>query len=491
MSIDEKRGRQLQQRVSAFMNKFHMINPGEKVIIALSGGADSVCLFHMLLKMRETMGFCVEAVHVNHMLREAAPRDEKFVKELCERKEVPLHILRADVEAVAKQKKQALEEAGRDIRYDYFAKTAKQTGAQKIAVAHHANDQAETILFHLCRGSGIEGLGGIRPVRDDIIRPLLCLSREEIEEYLSYIGEAYVTDETNQQNVYSRNRIRNEIIPMLERQLCTETVSHMAHTGEVVWQACDFIQQQLEKAIEECVSEDGVRLRLELTPFAALHPYLQGEVLRESIIRFAGQKKDIAAVHVDALRNLKDLQVGSRCQLPYGIEVQKSYESLIFSKGMPKEETFCVEIQTIALERTWQLQKQTEKTGEQMQTQSEDAVISVNLPDGKVLRMQVMDYDPNRAIPTNIYTKWLDYDKMEEPLMIRTTREGDFFYFNDKNRKFVKDYMVNEKIPQAERAGSILVASGNHMAYFVGKRISNYFKTDQNTKRVLVIDVLE
>lgn len=459
--------------VSAYMQKFHMTNPGDKVLVGLSGGADSVCLFYVLLALQGELGISIEAVHINHMLRESALRDEEFVRRLCEREQVPVHVLRTDVAAVARENGMTTEEAGRKVRYDFFAETAQKTEAEKIAVAHHMDDQAETILFHLCRGTGVDGLSGISPVRGNIIRPLLSVSRADIESYLSEIKSEYMTDETNAQTAYSRNRIRHNVLPMLEKEVCEGAAGHIARTGQIVLEARDYLQQQVRKTVagyaDRSQSEQGC-VRLFDKIFEEVHPYLTGEVIRFCIADLAGSKKDISAAHVEAVQKLAGLQVGSSCNLPYGIEVKKSYRELIFScgkQGDDREESFCVNVNPAELAKGVQLP----------------------LPDGKRIAFRVMDFDRNADIPTKTYTKWLDYDKIEEPLTVRTPMENDFFYFNHKNKKYVKDYMVNEKIPADERRKSILVASGSHMLYFVGKRISNYVKTDENTKRILEITV--
>ena len=469
----KKKGRRLVDAVCSYMKKLHMTAPGEKVLLGLSGGADSVCLFYVFLALQKEMGISFEAAHVNHMLRESAVRDEEFVKNLCEREGIRVHVLRSDVAAVAGENGMSTEEAGRKVRYEFFAETARKVGAQKIAVAHHMDDQAETILFHMCRGTGLDGLCGIRPVRDNIIRPLLSIGREEIECYLDEIGADYVTDETNAQTDYSRNRIRHKVLPVLEKEVCEGAAEHIAGAGQIVLQARDYLQQQLHEALSRCADfrqlQQG-RIVLLLEIYDQLHPYLSGEIIRYCIAQLAGSKKDISAVHVEAVQRLAGLQVGSSSDLPYGICVKKSYHELIFSKDKWEEndaEPFCVYVDPAELEHG----------------------VQVILPDGREMNLKVSEFDLNADIPTKTYTKWLDYDKIEGPLMVRSPREDDFFYFNHKNRKFVKDYMVNEKIPAWQRNESILVTGGNHMLYFVGKRISSYVKTDETTKRILEITV--
>lgn len=455
------------------MTQFHMISSGDKVILGLSGGADSVCLFEMLLALRKEWSFSVEAVHVNHMLRVTADRDEDFVRRICEHEGVPLHILRTDVARIAKEKAISTEEAGREIRYAYFSEVAQKTGATRIATAHHGNDRAETVLFQLSRGSGIDGFCGIRPVREQIIRPLLCIGRKEIEEYLTLRGRTYVTDETNADNVYSRNRIRNEILPMLE-EVCPGATSHIAATGELMLQVSDYLKIQTDEAVKNCVNDEHIAqgyLRLDCVKWRDLHEYMQAEVIRTCICMLAESKKDITRVHVESVLKLAALQVGSRCDLPYEIMAEKSYDTIIFKKksfeDCEPEDDFCKELS---------LQELAEGT-------------KVQLPDGKCMHLIIEDFDPAADIPTKTYTKWIDYDKIKGPLVIRYPRRDDFFYLNHKNKKYVKDYMVNEKIPLAQRGKSILVASGEHMLYFVGRRISHRVKIDGTTKKILKITV--
>lgn len=464
--------RQAEETVSAYIRKFHMINPGEKILVGLSGGADSVCLFRVLLALRGEFAFSVEAVHVNHCLRDSAGRDEAFVRNLCDKENIVLHTYVVDVKKHADEKGMSTEEAGRDVRYRCFAEAMEKSGASKVAVAHHKNDQAETILFHMSRGSGPDGLSGMHPVRDDVIRPILCLDRGQIESYLSACRQEYVTDETNESMLYSRNRLRLEVLPMLE-EICPGAGGHIAATGETMAALSDYLQQQIAEAFQECVEwtgQDNMVLKLSCHRLRRLHTYLQGEVIRACMFALAEQKKDISRIHVESVLGLVDLQVGRKLDLPYGIEAEKSYEMLLFYKKGPEtvaETGFYIEVSTQEIE----------------------AGKEVVLPDGKKMHLRRVAYDRNAEIPTKAYTKWLDCDKIGKVIVIRTPEENDFFYFNDKNKKYVKDYMVNEKIPKTERSRSIVVAEGDHMLYFVGRRISNAVLIDELTRNILEITV--
>lgn len=458
--------------VSAYIEKFHMIDPGEKILVGLSGGADSVCLFLILLSLRREMGFDLEAVHVNHCMRDSAKRDEEFVRNLCREKEIPLHVFAVDVPGLAEKQGLSPEEAGRNARYDCFAQVMEKTGASKVAVAHHQGDQAETMLFHLIRGSGIDGMAGMKPVRGRVIRPILCLNRAQIENFLSEQEQKFVTDETNASTDYSRNKLRHEVFPVLE-EVCHGAMQHMAMTGEMFSELSDYLEDRIREAMNECtdVSEwDKGCIKLFCDKLADKHTYLQGEVIRECIYLISGSKKDISRVHVEAVKSLSELQVGRKIDLPYGITAEKSYGMLVFRD----EENRALQVDRFSVSV--------------LKAELEDGV-TVKLPDGKQMELRTFAYNPGDEIPTKTYTKWLDCDKIGKVIEIRTPAEDDFFYFNHKNKKYVKDYMVNEKIPMAERAKSVLVADGNHMLYFVGKRISNGVLIDETTRKILEITV--
>ena len=204
------------QKVLAFMRKNHMTDRGDGVLAAVSGGADSVCLLLLLCELAAELGIHVSAFHMNHGIRGAeADRDERFVEKLCGRMGVPLTVVHEKVGSYAADHGLSTEEAGRILRYRHLKETAEKYGCAKIAVAHHEDDDAETVLLNLFRGSGLPGLSGIRPVREEIIRPLLCVSRKEIEEYLTSREHSWCEDSTNKENDYTRNKIRHKILPLM------------------------------------------------------------------------------------------------------------------------------------------------------------------------------------------------------------------------------------------------------------------------------------
>jgi len=217
------------QKVSAYIKEHQMLNEQDRVIVGVSGGADSICLLFMLIEMQKKMEFSIVAVHINHGLRgEAALRDEEYVQKVCAEQDVELVIFHEDIREFAKTQGYTEEEAGRELRRKRFQQVLEERKGTKIALAHHKNDNVETFLWNLCRGTGLKGMRGILPASGVWIRPLLCLSRKEIETYLEQIGISYCTDETNYEDIYTRNRIRNHVIPYLEEHINAQSVSHMS-----------------------------------------------------------------------------------------------------------------------------------------------------------------------------------------------------------------------------------------------------------------------
>ncbi len=227
VKTDVKAGR-FRQKVLSFMKKNHMTDRGDSVLAAVSGGADSVCLLLLLREMAAELGIKVFAFHMNHGIRGAeADRDERFVMELCERLNIPLTVAHEKVEEYAAERGLSGEEAGRILRYHHLGETAEKYQCAKIAVAHHEDDDAETVLLNLFRGSGLAGLSGIRPVRENIIRPLLCVSRKEIEGYLNEQELSWCEDSTNKENDYTRNKIRNELLPWVTENINSRAAEHI------------------------------------------------------------------------------------------------------------------------------------------------------------------------------------------------------------------------------------------------------------------------
>ena len=458
-----------------------MLTCGDKVIAGVSGGADSVCLFLMLLEVREKIGFDLIAVHVHHGLRgEAADQDQRFVEALCEQHRIPLEIFRVNLESIAKKRKQSLEEAGRMVRREAFDSVCKKYGGNKIALAHHQNDNAETLLWNLSRGTGLDGLGGIRPVNGKFIRPLLCMNRKEIEEYLAKRKQSYCIDETNAGTDYTRNKLRHLVLPILEEQVNSAAVRHMNETMEQIWELQEYMQEQVEAAYQECVQEHFEKacwIQIQQKSFETFPELIKKMVIRKGMEQVGGKKRDLSHKHVDVMMELMNKQVGRTLDLPYEMHAKRNYEGIRLEK-----------------QRTYSFGE--EKKAEIMQ----ECMSELNIPGETILadrnlklRCKILEKPKNlsiKDIPQKIYTKWFDYGIIKSSLYIRTRQAGDTIVIDEKgHQKKLKNWFVDEKIPKEVRDSQLLLAENNEILWVLGHRMSQAYQVKQSTKWILQIEV--
>ena len=446
------------QRTAAYMKQQQINLNGEKVIIGLSGGMDSVCLFHIL----KDLGVSLEAVHVNHQIRgEEAKRDEQFVKNLCARYNIPFHGYRYDVPKISREKHLSEEEAGRMVRKEAFAQVMKEQGAGYVALAHHGNDRAETFLFHLSRGTGVKGLGSMKPVQGTIIRPLLWAERKEIEQYVQEKGYEFVEDATNSQTEYTRNKIRHEIIPALE-EINPRCIPHICGAAEKLSAVSAYIDREAEKLCRLSAVMYGQEVQILKLAFEQGDEVLRIPVLQKCVEYLSGSLVNITEEHLEKLGALFAMQTGKEIHLPYGITAVRTYEGIRMFFREEKGQTEPVEI-----------------TGEGTYDFG-----------GVIFRVSVEAWDESKIFPIKNYTKCFDYDKIIDKVFLRNRGSGDYLEINKNHgRKSLQDYLVNEKVPKDERDRVILLACGSHILWVVGKRISEYYKVTKETKKVLKVQV--
>lgn len=457
-----------------------MLEKEDKVIAGVSGGADSICLFFVLKNICEKKGCGFEVVHVEHGLRgEESLADAEFVKNLCETHNIPFHLYSYDIAASAKEWKTSVEEAGRKVRYEAFADACGKYGGTKIAVAHNANDNAETFLWNLVRGSGLKGLGGIRPMRDKIIRPLLGVTREEIEEYLQEVQSDFRTDRTNLETCYTRNKLRLEVIPYLEREVNAKAGAHIAGACERLRKIEDYMEHQGRIAAESMgiFQEGGVRLRR--ADFLAEEEVIQEYVIRYVLEALHAGLKDVTSVHIEDIRKLAK-KAGKELYLPAGLQARTTEEwlELRCRPDVTEDIRDSKKDNGVILNLSESVNESTLNGG----------VISY---EGYLISVSVAEYHQEN-IPENQYTKWFNYDIMKDTICLRHRREGDYLVVNDAGgRKKLKDYFINEKIPREQRDRVLLLAEGAHILWVVGHRISEAYKVTEQTKKILKIHVME
>ena len=433
------------------------------------GGADSVCLL-TVLKQLATPEFLLRAVHVHHGIRGAeADRDEAFAQKLCESLSVPLCVAYCHVPAYAAEHGLSEEEAGRILRYQVLEKEAGKweqelpAGSRvKIALAHHRDDNAETILHHLLRGSGLTGLAGIRPVQGRRIRPLLCVGREEIRAYLEAGHISWCEDSTNQSPDYTRNRIRSQVLPLLKTAVNEQAEEHILQAGQIIGQADAYLRQQAEEIWQEavCGREEDLAA-IPLTAFARQPEILKTYLIRHMLDQLHPGWKDIGSRHFTAIAELAGKPVGSRLDLPGGLMARTGYETLEIVRKTERE----VSVKT--------------ESGADGEIHGRQTV-----PE---LHMTVFSRQKDQEIPKNQYTKWFDYDKIKGTLSVRTRRTGDYLILPSGGSKTIARYMIDEKIPKEKREQILLLAEGSHVLWVVGFRISEYYKIEEHTENILQV----
>lgn len=458
------------EKVLEYIRKHRMLETGDKVIVGVSGGADSVCLLFLLKTYAPYFQISLEVVHMEHGIRgKESLLDAEFVENLCKKWEIPFHLFQRDIPALSKEWKCSTEEAGRRARYEAFEEVRRRTGANKIAVAHNQDDQAETILFHLARGSGLKGLCGILPVRERIIRPLLVLARSEIEEILRENGISFRQDLSNQEEIYTRNKIRLKVLPLMKEELNPKAAAHIAKAGERLWVLERFLEEEARKRMVLLCRRESGRLLLDRKAWSREPEAMQDYILKECIqdtLPSGEHLKDFEAVHLQNLKKLAQSQSGRFITINGFIRISTEGESLVFQLEEPA------------------MEKEPERPF--------DLAIPGETKYGKWrIFTEILPYK-NEIIPENRYTKWLDYDTITGTVQLRKRQKGDYLVVtSDGGTKTLKKYFIDEKIPASQRQDMILMADGDHILWVLGHRISQRCKVNEKTRQILKVQIVE
>ncbi len=310
----------LEQKVYDFITKYQLIENGDRVVLGVSGGPDSIAMFNILSKIRQKglLDFEIFVAHVNHGLRENAKLDEAFVEDFCKKMKVRCFVKQAHVAEIAKREKRGLEETGRKERYDFFDEIQQKVGANKIAIAHNQNDQAETILMNILRGTGTKGLIGIEKKNGKYIRPLLGIQRFEIEAYLKEENIEARQDESNNDNAFTRNKMRNVVLPYLEKEFNPSIVGALERLSELAKEQEEFLEKQTSQVYSEiCISEDKKsEIILNIREFNKQEKLLQKRIILYAIKKLFGSTKGIEKVHIEDVIKLCNNNIGNKYLKP-------------------------------------------------------------------------------------------------------------------------------------------------------------------------------
>lgn len=468
------------QKVISFMEKHNMILESDLVAAGVSGGADSLCLLFVLLEYRKKVPFDLVVVHVNHGLRQEAASEAEFVKEICDSRKIPFFLKESDVGRLAKEEHLSEEEAGRKVRYSAFEEALKfyqkdtcKERECKIAVAHHQNDVAETVMFHMFRGTGIYGMSGILPVNNNIVRPLLSVSRKEIEEFLTSRGQSWCIDYTNEEDTYTRNKIRHHILGYADREINERATEHVAKTAAQMASLRQYLEAEVSKIMEQAaeVSKHGVSV--DITELKKYPELLQEQLILTVINKIIPGRKDVGSKHVQDILELLEKSGSKKIDLPGSLEAVKEYETLWIKKqnnGTPEDKGVLTEAKKDLPDEIQELE-----SGK-----------SYLLKDGSILEISLVEAADFKGIEENKYTKYFDYDRINNCLTLRVRQSGDYMTINDREqKKSLKEYFINEKIPASIRSEIPLIADGNHILWAIGYRISAYYKVTPKTRKIV------
>lgn len=418
------------RKVAQFIEREQLFKQEDKVLVALSGGADSVALLRILL----SLGYTCEAAHCNFHLRGGeSDRDERFVRQLCGKLKVRLHAVHFNTEQTAGERHISIEMAARELRYEWFEKVRKECGAAVIAVAHHRDDSVETVLLNLIRGTGINGLRGIRPKNNYVVRPLLCLSREEITRYLRDIGQDYVTDSTNLQDEYTRNKIRLNLLPMMQ-EINPSVKESIFTTAEHLNDAAIIYQKAMEEGEHRVKTAEGIcieALRKEASPETLLFEMLY----------------------------------------PLGFNTSQISDIYRSVDGQPGK---------VFMSAAWRVVKD-------RQYLLIEPLKPITEP---VLKIKELDFQPDFVIPRDKDTACFDADKLLRPLSLRLWQPGDTFVpFGMQGKKRVSDYLTDRKFSLLQKERQWVLCCGEDIIWLVGERPDNRFRIDKGTKKILTVSV--
>lgn len=329
----------IEEEVLKTIHKYNLINANDKIVLGVSGGPDSLFMLYILNNLREVLKFNIVVAHINHMIRAEAYEEEEFVKELCNNINIDFYSKRIDVEKYANNNKIGIEEAGRKVRYVFFEEILEKTGSNKIAIAHNKNDKVETIIMHLLRGSGISGLQGIEPIKDGkIIRPIIDIERTEIEEYCDKNGLEPRIDKSNFENKYTRNKIRNIVIPYIKEEFNPNIVETITRLSEIITEENQYLIKQTEQAYKQILIEEKEnQIILKLKEFNNLERVIKNRIILYTVTRLRGTCIGIEKIHIEDIIKLCQNNIGNKYLTPNkGLKILIKDKNIYFMKNFLK-----------------------------------------------------------------------------------------------------------------------------------------------------------
>jgi tRNA(Ile)-lysidine synthase len=481
-----------------------LFRPGDRIGIAVSGGADSVALLHLLLKLQRQLGVLLSVAHFNHQLRgKASDDDEKFVSKLAERYGLEFHVGRANVASKAKQQKLNLEDAARRARYGFFSELVKEGKVTQVAVAHTADDQAETVLAHILRGTGLAGLGGIHPVSQHIVRPMLEIRRAALRVYLKEQKQPWREDATNRDTAKLRARIRKKLLPMVEKHFQPSTVEHLSALAQFAREdeaRLEFTAEMRARILSkktdgtirihvrelQCLPKRGKIKSSDVDPLLKLRTRsLTRRMVRHIVKQVKTRAGELGAWHVEAVLDLAErAESGKLLQLPGGVEVRRERDSLVFRAVGQSRETNAA--RTTGKQRPRGAPKPGKEFEYSIDFSGSDTAIEVPCL-ACIFRFTRIDWPAKRG-ETSSMGPVLDERALRLPLVLRNWRPGDRFRPAGHRKAHKLKRLLNEKrVSRWEREGWPVLTSAGVLAWVRGFPLAAEFAVNEVTQAGIAI----
>jgi tRNA(Ile)-lysidine synthase len=470
-----RKERTLEQRVVGLILEHNLIAAGEKLVVAVSGGADSVCMLHVLAQHQRGLGVELHVAHLDHRLRGAeSDSDASYISDLADKLDLPVTIGCRDVMAYRDEQGGSLEEAAREVRYSFLAEVAVKIGTTKVAVGHTRDDQVETILMHLLRGAGLAGLRGLQPrsllkfdeEQVEVVRPLLVVTRQETWDYCQRYNLQPRTDSSNESIDFLRNRVRRELLPQL-KNYNPSIDKALLRLATLAGDDVLFIEQQASRLWREVATEENDVIYLDLGKINGLPRAMQRQMFRLSIAGLAGSLKDFEAEHIESMMDFLSKPAGRSLYLPHGLTLSTEYGRLVLASAAasscpfpPLEASFHIHVPGETRLPGWQVKAEVFPS------------VDDNVKSG--------------------FAASFDLDKAGRKLMVRQRLRGDRFQPLGMNQtKKLQDFMVDARIPRSWRGRIPLVCSPEQILWVVGWRIDDRVKVTEATKNVLRLEFCE
>ncbi|MEI7811360.1 MAG: tRNA lysidine(34) synthetase TilS [Ignavibacteria bacterium] len=446
----------IEQKVLKFADRNKLISAGERILVALSGGPDSVFLFHILNKNKSRFKTELGTVHINHNLRGAdSDGDEIFCRELSEKSNVEYFPFHADVTGFAKNRKVSIEEAAREIRYDTFKKISVEHSYNKIATAHNKSDNAETILLNLFKGTGLKGISGIPLIRGNIIRPVLCISKQEIMEYLSVEEISYRTDYTNNENIYERNFIRNVLLPEVKKKINPNVEDNLFNSGNNFRNSDNIVESYITQVMNDIVVLSGSTLSINLTGLKKVNHAAVGEILKRAVKD--NFQQEFAYNDFLKIESLIENQKGRKIEIAGGIEVYRESGTLLIKRAVITDEFIPISI----------------KTGSK---------VAFNGQEISIFEIE----NPGTLVNSGGFSEKISADSFSDEFILRRWLPGDkFIPLGMKGFKKISDFLSEQRADANIKKYQLVLVNGGNIVWVPGFRIDERYKIKTNTKRVL------